>query len=155
MRPSLLLFAACVVLTLLLEFLLFAFALAWPGPLEQLTGSPASGAAPEPLAWLRDGAILARLYFFGFRYLAIVLFVLAIGWIFWIRSGWRYGLTKAAVFAVHAGVVLASFRLLHFPSAWVFLAVMLAFNLLVSRLLWEAIVDRPWTGRRPGPAQPP
>jgi hypothetical protein len=115
-------FLLCVALILALQFVLLALWIALPE------------------SAFRDGVVLARLYFAGFQYLPISLFVLLVGWLFWIgRSGWRFGILNAVVFTGHATLIIVSLRLYGFASVYVFLAVMLAFNLFIARWLWNAI----------------
>jgi hypothetical protein len=134
-------FLCCVALTLALEFILFAVWFALPeSPLRSLAALTREAVAGFGHR-LRDGVVLARLYFVGFQYLAISLVVLFFGWLLWIgRSGWRYGILNAAVFTCHAALIIVSFRLYGFASIYVFLAAMLAFNLFVARWLWNVIV---------------
>jgi hypothetical protein len=136
-------FLCCVALVLALEFLLLVVWFALPeSPLRSL-GASSRDAVAGFAHRLRDGAILARLHFIGFQYLAISLVVLFVGWLFWIgRSGWRFGILNAAVFAAHAALVIVSFGLYRFASVYVFLAVMLAVILLAARGLWLALIPR-------------
>ena len=136
-------FLLCAVLILALQFLVLAIWFALPESLLRSLGSLTREALAGFAFRFRDGMTLATLYFVGFQYLAISLVVLLLGWLIWIgRSGWRFGLLCAAVFAAHAALVIVSFRLQGFVAVYVFLAVMLAVTLFAARWLWLALVTR-------------